>query len=163
MLNLCLEISKYYIWYKVNTIIMEEIINSVLLEYEKSTFVIELVRYKTDTQYVRIEQVIHTQKENTTNKLRINASILTDIITVLENYQKELWKLSNLQPQSYFSKERKDEMIKRYFKGISIPDLALQFDSTPQIIEQVILNQNIEVIENKLPKSNKSRRYFRKK
>jgi len=139
---------------------MEEIIDTVLLEYGKSTFILELVKYQNNIKYVQIQQIIHNQEnDGIINKLKINASILSDIIEVLSNYQKELAKQPNIDV-TYFSEERKKEIIKRYFKGVSIPDLALQFDCSNNIIEQIIRNQGIEIIDNKRPKAQK---YFKKR
>ena len=139
---------------------MEEIIDTVLLEYGKSTFILELVKYQNNIKYIQIQQIIHNQeKDGIINKLKINASVLSDIIEVLSNYQKELAKQPKIDV-SYFSEERKKEIIKRYFKGVSIPDLALQFDCSSNIIEQIIRNQGIEIIDNKLPKAQK---YFKKR
>jgi hypothetical protein len=40
------------------------------------------------------------------------------------------------------------EITKRYFKGgLEIKDLALQFNFSEEIIEQVLRNNNIEIIK----------------
>lgn len=140
---------------------MEEIIKSVLLEYEKSTFILELVKHENNVPYVRIEQIIRSKQEVVINNtLKINVFALADIISILENFKNELPTLATLQSKSYFSKEKRDEIVKRYLKGISIPDLSLQFDSSDRIIENILVSEGIEIVDNKLPKPTK---YFKRR
>ena len=64
--------------------------------------------------------------------------------------------------KNYFSQEKKKEIIARYFKGVEIEDLALQFDCSINIIEQIITNAGLEIVSNKLPKRTKWRKQRRK-
>ena len=61
--------------------------------------------------------------------------------------------------KGYFTIEKKKEVITRYLKGIEIEDLALQFDCSKNIIEQILTNADIEIVSNKLPKG----KVFRKR
>ena len=140
---------------------MEEILKTTLLEYDKSTFLVDLIRHDTGALYIEILQTMqHNDKDHETHTLKINPNVLDDIIEVLMIYKKELSKPTGTS-KAYFSKERKDEIIKRYLKGIEINDLATQFDCAAGIIEQILRNNNIEIVSNKLPVSGK--KYWRRK
>ena len=39
-----------------------------------------------------------------------------------------------------------------YLKGVTIKDLAMQFDQETELIEMILRNKRIEIVENKLPK-----------
>ena len=95
--------------------------------------------------------------------MKINLSVLTDIISVLKNYQKEITAPASKLSKSYFSEDKQESLIKRYFKGLTIKDLALQFDCSKQIIEQILFNKGIEIVDNKQPTPKKNFRYRRKK
>jgi hypothetical protein len=84
--------------------------------------------------------------------LKINPSILADIILALQNFQKELAETLDKQGKNYFSEEKQKEVINRYFKNVSIDDLAIQFNCPKNIIEQVIFNKGIPLVDNKPPK-----------
>lgn len=46
--------------------------------------------------------------------------------------------------------EKQEEMIKRYFKGVGINSLAVQFDCTVDIIKQILTNRGIEIVSNEI-------------
>ncbi len=65
-------------------------------------------------------------------------------------------------PKNYLSPERYSEIVKRYLKGnIRIKDLAIQFDTTEEIIEQVLRNKGIAIINEEAPKKKKVFRFRR--
>ena len=137
---------------------MEEIIKSKILEYEKSSFLIDLIKHKSGSRFVRIKQNIN---DNILEyEININASILSDMIFVLSNYLKEIEKYKHIKSKNYFSSDNQKSVIERYFKGVAIPDLALQFDCSQDIIEQILNNNEIEIVDNKVPK--RKRRYLNK-
>jgi hypothetical protein len=143
---------------------MEEILSTISLEYDKSTFIIDVVKHSNEQLYIAIEQIIHlhlTDKDNQSQKIKINPSILDDIIETLINFQKQLPK--QLSSKRYFSKERKEEVKKRYLKGISIKDLVLQFNCKENIIEQILRNSGIEIVSNEIPKATGRFKYKRRK
>jgi hypothetical protein len=140
---------------------MKEIIETSLLEFEKSTFLIDLVKHGKGQLYIHIQQSIHRDDMPTIQQeIKINPSVLDEIIEVLKNY---LNQIPNQQPKSYphLSSEIKQAIQDRYLKGISINDLALQFDIKPQLIQQILENRGIEIVSNTSPKINK--RYYRRK
>ncbi len=133
---------------------MEEILQTTLLEYDKSSFLIDLIKHHYGEYYIAIQQDIHVHDNCQTQKIKINLSILDDILEVLNNYKN---KVSQKNPgtRNYFSSERKEEVKRRYFKGIEIKDLALQFDCSENIIEQILINSGIEIVSNKVPEEYK--------
>lgn len=144
---------------------MEETLDTVLLEYDKSTFIIDLVKHSNGKLYIAVEQIVHgLNHENYSQKIKINPSILDDIIEALLNLKKKLPKNKAVSSSKrYFSSERKEEVKKRYFKGVSIKDLALQFDCSKNIIEQILTNSGIEIVNNEIPyKTGRFKRSHRK-
>ena len=143
---------------------MQEILKSTLLEYEKSTFLIDLIRHDSGANYIKVRQTI--EGNNDSQELKINLSVATDLISVLQNYQipEQSSKSKTLKPnKSYFSKDKQQIIVNRYFKGLSIETLALQFECTIQIIEQILMNKQIPIVDNKLPKSYKYFKYRKRK
>lgn len=139
---------------------MEEIIKSTLLEYEKSTFIIDLIKHKSGKNYINVQQNIEGKNSQ---ELKINLSVLTDIISILKNYQKELTAPASKLSKSYFLEEKQKLVVERYFKGVIIEDLALQFDCSKQIIEQILFNKGIEIVDNNQPIQKKNFRYRKRK
>lgn len=131
---------------------MTENIQTTLLEYEKSTFFLDLSKHESGKLYISIQQTIHIEEGVfQTQKIKINPDILPDIIEALNHY-KSLIPKSNKSTLNYFSIERMGEIVKRYLRGnVEISDLALQFDCNKKIIEQILNNNNVAIVSNKLP------------
>lgn len=158
---------------------MEEILKTTLLEFEKSAFIIDLVKHNSGKQYIRILQTIQDESEKTNNNraIKINPSLLSDIIRVLNSYQelipddkKELQTMKNTSdiPTTQFRartlmESDKTAIQNRYLKGVSIADLTIQFDCKVELIEQVLRNSNIEIVDNKLPTPFYYKKFRRKK
>jgi len=136
---------------------MDEIVKTTLLEYEKSTFLLDLVKHDNGTLYVSIRQTIQIQEnEVEVHKIKINPTVLDGIIEVLKNYKSSLPK-DKEKTENYISTDQIQEIIKRYLKGsIEIKHLAIQFDCSEQIIKQILNNHNISIVSNKVPK----KKYF---
>ncbi|MCK9617524.1 MAG: hypothetical protein M0R21_06770 [Lentimicrobiaceae bacterium] len=143
---------------------MEEKLQTILLEYDKSTFLLDLVKHHNGIIYVAIQQIVQLDKDKyDIHKIRINPTILPDIIEVLNQYKEEL-PIDKLPAKNYFSAERIQEIIKRYLKGgVEIKHLAMQFDCSETIIEQILRNKGIEIVSNKIPNKVKFWRKKRKK
>lgn len=130
---------------------MEEIIKTTLIEFDKSSFLVDLVKHTNGKLYIAIQQTVHLDKNNFERKtIKINPSILDDILSILNSYKKDLPREKKF--KSYFSEDKKKEIIARYLKGIEIKDLSLQFNYSINIIEQIITNAGLEIVSNKLPK-----------
>lgn len=132
---------------------MENILETRLLEYENSTFLIDIARYNGGKKYIKIIQTIQGKTDALQQEIKINPAFLDDILKVLLLYQELI-----IGSQKVTKKTRTsdvDEIIKRYLKGVPIPDLTIQFNTTKKIIIQILNNNDIPIVDNKLP------RYYR--
>ena len=132
-----------------------------MLEYEKSSFLIDLIKHKSGTKFVKITQSIDEGRIR--NELKINPTILKDLISILQQFDSEIEDSSVQNSSLYFSDERQNAMISRYFKGVTIKDLTLQFDCTVETIKQILFNKGIPIVDNTMPKSTGRKRYFKRK
>ena len=133
---------------------MQQILKSTLLQYEKSTFLIDIIKHNSGQGYINLQQTI--DGIDSKQELKINFSILSDIIFVLENYKSEILKDNSISDNSYFSEDKQKSVVERYLKGISIEGLALQFGCSNPIIEQILFNKGIEIVDQN-PNRRKSR------
>jgi hypothetical protein len=137
---------------------MQEIIKTTLLEYDKSTFLVDLVKHDNGHLFITIEQTVHAGSDKDISQvIKINPAIVQDLIEVLSIYQTSLPKVSK-QDKTYFSAEKKQEIIKRYLKGVSLKDIALQFDMNESIITQILENNGIKIVSNEMTKPKHYRR-----
>jgi hypothetical protein len=142
----------------------EEILKSILLEYDRSTFLVDLLKHSTGVKYISIQQSIEANKNTSSSqKIKINPAILGDIISILKSYQSEIDKSTVVEREAYFSPEKQKAVVERYLKGVNIPDLEMQFDCSSKIIKQILSNKNIEIVDNSLPKYSRYRFRFGKK
>ena len=123
---------------------MKQILKTTLLEYDKSTFLIDLVQHESEKIYVSILQTIQG-KENlkVQQEIKINPSVLGDIINVLQKYQPQI---PQKKTKGLLSELQQSQIRKKYFKGISITELTTQFDCKQELIEQVLRNKGIEIV-----------------
>lgn len=128
-------------------------LHTILLEYEKSTFNISLISHKTGHLYVEIEQVIHVNDTvNEFHRIKINPAILVDVIEALKSHSSAIPQFNN-KVKSFFSENRKADIISRYLKGgVSTKDLSIQFRRDVKMIEQVLTNAGIELVDNRYQK-----------
>jgi len=124
---------------------MKTIIKTTQLEFDKSDYLIDLVEYRSGLLYVEIVQVIiDSNKEY--NSIKINPTVLSDIIRALQRYQVIIRK------DKYISDDNQQEIQRRYLKGVSIDDLALQFDQEEELIEMILRNKGIEIVKKNMLK-----------
>lgn len=121
---------------------MAEILKSTLLEFDKSSTHINFMKPLSGENYITVEQTM--ANNYTKQKIKINISDLPQIISTLQMYQKELSDPNSDLCKNYLSKEKQQSVVKRYLKGISIPDLALQFDCTIETISTILSAHEIE-------------------
>ena len=140
---------------------MEDTIKSLMLEYDKSSFLIDLIKHKSGTKFVKITQSVDEGRIR--NELKINPTILKDLISILQQFDSEIEDSSVQNSSLYFSDERQKSIISRYFKGVTIKDLTLQFDCTVEIINQILFNRGIAIVDNTLPKSTGRKKYSKRK
>ncbi len=153
---------------------MDEILKTTLLEYERSAFVIDLVKHGSGKQYIQILQTIREEESDHKRAIKINPSLLSDIINVLNSYLEmfpdskdkpkfiENETTAKLRPRG-LTESQKTAMQNRYLKGVSISDLTIQFDCKAELIEQILNNNGIAIVNNKLPVTSNYKRFRRRK
>ncbi|MDP4240897.1 MAG: hypothetical protein Q8904_15645 [Bacteroidota bacterium] len=130
---------------------MKTIIETTLVESEKSNFLIDLVKHDSGLLYIEIVQTIVDSKEEK-KSIKINPFVISDIIKVLQNYQAKISTQLNIRNKHITDLEQ-IKVQDLYLKGVPIKDLALQFDQTPELIEMILRNKGIEIVNNKLSRS----------
>lgn len=149
---------------------MEEILKTTLLEYEKSAFLIDLVEHKSGKQYIRILQTIQDEESEHTRAIKINPSLLSDIVKVLNAYREIIPDIEDSKPlierekavktqSRSLTESEKTAIQDRYLKGVPITDLTVQFYCTKELIEQILRNNGIAIVDNRLSK----KFYFKKR
>ncbi len=128
---------------------MKEILETTHLEFDKSSFLIDLAQHDTGILYIEITQIVNEKKSS--HAIKINPSILTDVLRILQSYQAKISHLDKLQSKHLTDVDH-EKIQSRYFKGVSIKDLALQFDQTEALIEMLLRNKGIQIVSNELPK-----------
>ena len=137
---------------------MDEIIKVEVIENDKSSYRIELVKASQDRFFVSIEQIIYSLTTETKSQIKIRATTLEGIIDTLIRFQAEIPK--DPPKRGFLTHGRKQELINRYLnKNLEIETLAVQFDCSVQQVEQLLFDENIFVVSNKIPKE-KSRRFW---
>ena len=126
---------------------MTEIVETTQLEFDKSSFLIDLVEYSPGLLYIEITQAIYESPEKK-QTLKINPSILTDLLKVLQNYQAKRPDVSD-ERSVHLKEEDQQKMVDRYLRGVSIEELILQFDQTEELIHMVLRNKGISIVTQK--------------
>ena len=137
---------------------MKETIDKNILTYDKSTYTLKLIKIRSRSFYVEIAQTIHGSEENV-NSIKINPSVLPDVIEALQDY-KQILDEAFIIGAKYISKTDQQKVQDRYLKGVSIKDIALQIGKSEELIETILRNRNIEIVSNEMPKEwiNKGKR-----
>ena len=135
---------------------MKEILETVLLEFDQSSFLIELVRHTNDRKYIEINQTIYENKADD-NLIKINPSVLSELIEVLLNYKDKISDERTRDSNRTWD-EKKRKIQRLYLKGIPIKDLVLLFGYSKNFIETILQNSRIEIVSNRLPKTSRRRK-----
>ena len=130
---------------------MEDILKTTLLEFEKSSFLIDLIKHTSGKNYVKIRQTIENLKS--AQEIKVNMTVLSDLILVQQNYRDFYASTNKSSTQEYLTDETQKSIIDRYYKGLSIKDIVLQTGFPKTIIEQILYNKGIDVVENSIPKT----------
>lgn len=137
---------------------MAKIIETKLIEYNKSTFVIDLKEHSSGQLYVEIDQTVHNYP-NEQRCIKVNPFLLDGLILTLQNYQAKISEdqLKKNDPSKHNTnyKELSSKVISLYFKGISINNLAIQLGIEKNQIKQILGNEGIEIVSNEVSKYNK--------
>lgn len=144
---------------------MKTIIETTQLEFDKSDFLIDLVKHGNGKLYIEIVQTILGSNKKS-ESIKINPTVLSDIIKVLQGYQTKLPPKSELELK-HITEIDQEKIQNNYLKGVTIKDLAMQFDQEPELVEMILRNKGIEIVENTMPKPKywkyNTRRKYRKR
>lgn len=137
---------------------MDDILETKLLEFNKSAYLIVFVRHESGIPYIEITQSIYRDKIYK-QKLMINPSVLPEIIAVLKDFQEKIngdfqfsIQMKAKKTHEFISEADKEKIRERYLKGVPIKDLEIQINKPGHLIKQVLHNMNIDVVSNELPK-----------
>lgn len=124
---------------------MSEILKSTLLDFDKSFFYINFIKNSTGEKCISIEQTFtgNYKKQKVTCRL----SDLPQLISVLENYKTGNFNPDSFDASKYFSKEQIQSIIRIYFKGVPVKEIALQFDCSSEMVEKVLIGKGIEITD----------------
>ncbi len=132
---------------------MKNLLKTVHLEFEKSTFLMDLVE-ENQHKYVRVSQTILDEENGLKRELKINPSVLRSLILGLESLESELPEGGNQpkppkkKPVKSLNPNQQSEIVRRYLKNVKAEDIAMQFDCSQELVEQILRNHNVVVISN---------------
>lgn len=136
---------------------MDLILDTITLEYEKSIFIVDLMKHETGEVYVSVTQTIIESQQK--QKLKINKDAIVDITFALQHFNKKIFTNKTRTSESYFTDEKIKSIIQLYMKGLTFESLALAFNCTAKMIKEIIANERIELVDNSFPKEKK--KFFR--
>ena len=137
---------------------MKDIVETIHLEFDKSAFLIDLVKHDSGSLYIEITQIINSNNK-VIRSLRINPSVLPDVIKALQYYQAKLPMKSDQQTK-YLTEEDQQKIQDRYLVGVPLKELVLQFDQSEELLAMVLRNRGVRVVPNERPRF---RRYRKRK
>ena len=124
---------------------MRKILETKQLEFDKSSFLIDLIEHDNGSLYIEILQRIYAEKSDG-HTIRINPSILMDIVNVLLDFHGKIPE-EQLDGVLHFTEDDKKNVQDKYLKGVSTQDLALQYGTSEAIIEMILRNRGIAVMK----------------
>jgi len=136
---------------------MIKVLETKLLEFDKSSFLIDLIKHDNGALYIEILQTIHNEN-SAGQRIKINPTILMEIVNVLLEFHEKV-PATQLEGVLHFSELDKKKIQGRYLKGVPMKDLALQFDTTDKIIEMILRNMGLKIMSDFRP----DKKSFRKK
>ena len=128
---------------------MNEIIESHPLIFEKSCFIVDLIKHRNGRKYVEIIQTINNEKTKK-QSIKLNPSALGDVIEVLDQLNKKI-KSERKSSGKPFQVDQSKEIQKRYLTGVPIKELSMQFKVPQRLIEDVLVKSGIEIVSPKIP------------
>ena len=127
---------------------MSQVVKAQVLEFEKSSFLIELKEHHLGDLYLSVTQTIKSTNQ-TEQTLRINPAYLKKLVNVMkalcpEEEQTQLKVRDKLKKPGAV-----DAIINTYLKGVDLKSLALLYDVTVSDIEELLRLNDVPIIENK--------------
>ena len=153
---------------------MKEILDTTLIESDKSSFLIDLVKHESGKFYISITQTIINSNPIEKHEIKINQNIAEQIIKVLNQYknQKESSEPKGITVPTKPEEVRKKKLTsieekqiqERYLKGMEIEIIASQFYCSASHIETLLRTLGLAIVSNKVPpiEKKKFKRRWRK-
>ncbi len=131
---------------------MEDVLATYVVDHEKSSYRIELVKLASGKVYISLEQTIYAITTQLRSVVKMRPQALDEIIRVLvEIQQASVLDAAEAVKGGRFDPKQKKELIHRYLnKNLGLETLAVQFDCTVDAIKQVFWEENIEIVSNKV-------------
>jgi hypothetical protein len=129
---------------------MKQILETKLFEYDQSSYLLDLVRNEKGMLYVEIMQTFHEPSE-VVQTIKIHPSVLGNIINTLQHFDVKIPR-QKIKDKIYLTEAEIEQIIQRYLKGLSLKELALQFDKSITLIEMVLRNKGISIVSQEMPK-----------
>ncbi|MGB1017772.1 MAG: hypothetical protein ACPGVH_01775 [Chitinophagales bacterium] len=126
-----------------------KIIDTRHLKAGKSTYLIDLVRYKEKQHYIEIVQNIATSTLDG-GSIKIHPDAILPLIKILQALKIEIYGAEPIKDTA-ISEEVKDKIQKRYFAMVKIEDIALQLGLEKENVVAVLDERGIEIVSQKKP------------
>ena len=142
---------------------MKEILDTTLIESDKSAFLIDLAKHERGKIYISITQTIINSNPIEKHEIKINQNIAEQIIKVLNQYKNQKESTSpkgitvptkppEIRIKNFTPKDEK-QIQERYLKGMEIEVIASQFYCSPVHIETLLRTHGLAIVSNKVPPS----------
>lgn len=135
---------------------MNKILKTKQLEFDKSVFLVDLIQHDEGVFYIEILQKIRDD-QSAGYKLRINTSVFPELLSVLADFYEMIPNKTLASPAP--SEGRINSLLRRYYKGITIKELSVQFDCSENLIEQILRINGAEIIT---PHKGQNRKWLRR-
>lgn len=144
---------------------MEDVLATYVVNHEKSSYRIELVKLASGKVYISVEQTVYAITTQLRSVVKMRPQALDEIIRVLvEIQQASVLNVAEVVKRGHFDPKKKKELIHRYLnKNLALETLAIQFDCTVDAIKQLFREENIEVVSNKVSDYIPSKKYRNRK
>ena len=145
---------------------MNQTLKTKQLEFDKSSFLIDLVKHAKGKLFVEITQLIRTpnSRKPRQQSIQLNPTIIPELVAALLEMHATINPKHSVK-HSLYSEEFKDKIQSSYLKGVSIEDLALQNGIEDEEIKNILRNREIAVLSKEEEKKMKygKRFWYRKK
>ncbi len=137
---------------------MNTIIETTLLEFEKSAYHLDLVKYRGGKLFIEITHTIYRNSEPG-RRIQLNPNVLSDVIRVLQSYH-DVIDCKLVDHYRLLTEQTKTEIRDNYFKNVPVKSIALHQNLSEEVVEQVLRNKGVMLMSTNPPKW---RRRWRKK
>ena len=144
---------------------MEEVLASFVVDHEKSSYRIELMKAASGKIYISLEQTVYAVTTQISSVVKMKPQALDEILKVLvEVQQASVLHIAEVVKKGRLTPNEKKELIYRYLnKNLSLETLAGQFDCTVDAIKQLFWEENIAIVSSKVSDYKPGKKYRSRK